>query len=262
MPRSDDVPRSFMRGWCSPILLVSKSRIIQIILFIIDSACSKHITGNLKLIINFVETFLDLEVAFRKSTFYVSDLQGNDLLTGSHDLEVAFRKSTFYVCDLQGNDLLTGSHGMDLYTITLQESSSPTLIFFMAKASLSQGWLWHHRLSHLNFDTIKLLLKKDIVNGIPKLKYVKDYLCCYCPNSFRMGKNDQEVFVARSMSNESTRAIDPKKKDLALGSQDCRKKNFTQLIVLHGLECAKTYFSYKVSAQEIRMHCKYALHKE
>ncbi|GKC30284.1 retrovirus-related pol polyprotein from transposon TNT 1-94 [Tanacetum coccineum] len=253
-------------------------------LFIIDSGCSKHITGNLKLIINFVETFLGMVRCGNDHlapilgyedlvpgnvtnirVYYVEGLNHNLFYVGQlcdADLEVAFRKSTFYVCDLQGNDLLTGSHGMDLYTITLQESSSPTLIFFMAKASLSQGWLWHHRLSHLNFDTIKLLLKKDIVNGIPKLKYVKDYLCCYCPNSFRMGKNDQEVFVARSMSNESTRAIDPKKKDLALGSQDCRKKNFTQLIVLHGLECAKTYFSYKVSAQEIRMHCKYALHKE
>nr|GEX14550.1 hypothetical protein [Tanacetum cinerariifolium] len=33
----------------------------------------------------------------------------------------------------------------------------------MAKATSSQAWLWHRRLSHLNFDTIKLLLKNDIV---------------------------------------------------------------------------------------------------
>ncbi|GJT60001.1 hypothetical protein Tco_1003534 [Tanacetum coccineum] len=31
--------------------------------------------------------------------------------------------------------------------------------------------------SHLNFDTINMLSKKDIVNGLPKLKYVKDQLC-------------------------------------------------------------------------------------
>nr|GEZ92001.1 hypothetical protein [Tanacetum cinerariifolium] len=30
----------------------------------------------------------------------------------------------------------------------------------------SQAWLWHHRLSHLNFDTINLLSKNDIVVGL------------------------------------------------------------------------------------------------
>ncbi|GKF67438.1 retrovirus-related pol polyprotein from transposon TNT 1-94, partial [Tanacetum coccineum] len=35
-------------------------------------------------------------------------------------------------------------------------------------------------LSRLNFDTINLLSKKDIVNGLPKLKYVMDQLCSSC----------------------------------------------------------------------------------
>ncbi|GKE85898.1 retrovirus-related pol polyprotein from transposon TNT 1-94, partial [Tanacetum coccineum] len=72
-------------------------------------------------------------------------------------MEAAFKKSTCYIRDLQGNDLLTGTRGSDLYKITLQESSSPTLIYFLAKASPTQAWLWHRRLSHLNFDTINLL---------------------------------------------------------------------------------------------------------
>ncbi|GJZ70409.1 retrovirus-related pol polyprotein from transposon TNT 1-94 [Tanacetum coccineum] len=50
----------------------------------------------------------------------------------------------------------------------------------MAKASLTQAWLWHRRLSHLNFDYINLLSKKDVVIGLPKLKYVKDQLCSSC----------------------------------------------------------------------------------
>nr|GEZ55179.1 integrase, catalytic region, zinc finger, CCHC-type, peptidase aspartic, catalytic [Tanacetum cinerariifolium] len=93
------------------------------------------------------------------------------------DLEVAFRKSTCYIRDLKGNDLLTGSRGTDLYSITLQDTNSPNPICFMAKATSSQAWLWHHRLSHLNFDTINLLSKNDIVVGLPKIKFVKDYLC-------------------------------------------------------------------------------------
>nr|GEV76773.1 retrovirus-related Pol polyprotein from transposon TNT 1-94 [Tanacetum cinerariifolium] len=50
----------------------------------------------------------------------------------------------------------------------------------MAKATPTQAWLWHQRLSHLNFDYINLLLKKDNVIGLPKLKYVKDQLCSSC----------------------------------------------------------------------------------
>ncbi|GKE31657.1 retrovirus-related pol polyprotein from transposon TNT 1-94, partial [Tanacetum coccineum] len=88
-----------------------------------------------------------------------------------------FRKSICYIRDLKGNDLLIGSRGTYLYPITLQDTSTPNLICLMAKASSSQAWLWHRHLSHLNFDTINLLSKYDIVTGLPKLKFVKDHLC-------------------------------------------------------------------------------------
>ncbi|GJV49515.1 retrovirus-related pol polyprotein from transposon TNT 1-94, partial [Tanacetum coccineum] len=50
-------------------------------------------------------------------------------------------------------------------------------------ASPTQAWLWNRNLSHLNFDYITLLSKKDIVTGLPKLKYVKDQLCSSCEMS-------------------------------------------------------------------------------
>ncbi|GKA76945.1 retrovirus-related pol polyprotein from transposon TNT 1-94 [Tanacetum coccineum] len=58
--------------------------------------------------------------------------------------------------------------------------TSSTPICLMAKASPTQAWLWHRSLSHLNLDYINLLLKKDVVIGLPKLKYVKDQLCSSC----------------------------------------------------------------------------------
>ncbi|GKF64760.1 retrovirus-related pol polyprotein from transposon TNT 1-94, partial [Tanacetum coccineum] len=100
------------------------------------------------------------------------------------------RKSTCFVKDLQGNDLLTGNHGTDLYTISLQETTSSTLICLMAKASPTQAWLWHRRLSHLNFDYINLLSKKDVVIGLSKLKYVKDQLC----SSYEVSKAKRSSF--------------------------------------------------------------------
>ncbi|GJV92656.1 retrovirus-related pol polyprotein from transposon TNT 1-94 [Tanacetum coccineum] len=101
--------------------------------------------------------------------YYVEGLNHNLFSVGQlcdADLEVAFRKSTCYVRDLKGNDLLTGSRGTYLYSITLQNSSTSNPICLMAKATSSQDWLWHRCLSHLNFDSINLLSKNDIVIGL------------------------------------------------------------------------------------------------
>ncbi|GJY34241.1 retrovirus-related pol polyprotein from transposon TNT 1-94 [Tanacetum coccineum] len=117
------------------------------------------------------------------------------------DLEVAFRKSTCYIRDLKGNDLLTGSRGTDLYSITLQDSTTPNPICLMAKATSSQAWLWHRRLSHLNFDTINLLSKNNIVNGLPKLKFVKDHLCSSC----ELGKAKRKSFHTKTTPSSKRR---------------------------------------------------------
>nr|GEW18461.1 hypothetical protein [Tanacetum cinerariifolium] len=177
-------------------------KLVEIILFIVDSGCSKHMTGSLKLLTNFVEKFLG-SVKFGndqiapilgygdlvqgtvtiKCVYYVEGLNHNLFSVGQFcyaDLEVAFWKSTCYIRDFKGNDLLTGSCGADLYSITLQDTSSPNPICLMAKATSSQAWLWHRRLSHLNFDTINLLSKNDIVIGLIKLKFIKDHLCSSC----------------------------------------------------------------------------------
>ncbi|GJW67841.1 retrovirus-related pol polyprotein from transposon TNT 1-94 [Tanacetum coccineum] len=139
-----------------------------------------------------------------KRVYYIEGLNHNFFSVGQlcdADLEVAFQKSTCFMRDLQGNDLLTGNCGSDLYTISLQETSSPTPICFLAKASPTQAWLWHHRLSHLNFDTINLLSKKDIVNGLPKLKYVKDQLCSSC----ELGKAKRSTFMTKVVPSSKGR---------------------------------------------------------
>ncbi|GJU55339.1 retrotransposon protein, putative, ty1-copia subclass [Tanacetum coccineum] len=196
------VPKT-KRKWVPKVRNESVTKkIVQLILFIVDSGCTKHMTGNLSLLCNFVEKYLGT-VRFGNDQFapilgygdlvqgnisiervyYVEGLNHNLFSVGQFcdaDLEVAFRKSTCFVRDLQGNDLLTGNRGTDLYTISLQETSSSAPICLMAKASPTQAWLWHRRLSHLNFDYINLLSKKDVVIGLPKLKYVKDQLCSSC----------------------------------------------------------------------------------
>nr|GEX26942.1 hypothetical protein [Tanacetum cinerariifolium] len=157
---------------CQDSLNSRTLNIVELILFIVDSGCTKHMTSNLKLLCNFIER-----------VYYVEGLNHNLFLVGQFcdaDLEVAFRKFTCFVRDLHGNDLLTRNRGSDLYAISLQESSSSTPLCLMAKATPTQAWLWRRRLSHINIDYINLLSKKDIVIGLPKLKYVKDQLCSSC----------------------------------------------------------------------------------
>ncbi|GJT80671.1 retrovirus-related pol polyprotein from transposon TNT 1-94 [Tanacetum coccineum] len=115
-------------------------------------------------------------------------------------------KRVYYVEGLNhnlfsGNDLLTGNRGYDIYTISLQETTSSTPICFMAKASPTQAWLWHRRLSHLNFDYITLLSKKDIVTGLPKLTYVKDQLCSSC----EMSKAKRSSFKSKAVPSSKGR---------------------------------------------------------
>nr|GEU60747.1 reverse transcriptase domain-containing protein [Tanacetum cinerariifolium] len=125
----------------------------------------RHMTGNRALLTNFVEKFLGT-VRF-----------GNNDFTG---LEVSFQKSTCFVRYEDGVDLLTDDRSSNLYTIALNEVASNSLTCLLAKASSSQSWLWHQRHSHLNFTTINNLVKKNLVQGLPKMKFEKDHLCSAC----------------------------------------------------------------------------------
>nr|GEV09191.1 retrovirus-related Pol polyprotein from transposon TNT 1-94 [Tanacetum cinerariifolium] len=99
------------------------------------------------------------------------------------------------------NDLLIGNRGSDLYTISLQELTSSTPLCLMAKASPTQAWLWHRRLSHLNFDYINLLSKKDVVIGLPKLKFIKDQLCSSC----ELSKAKRSSFKSKAVPSSKGR---------------------------------------------------------
>nr|GFB33337.1 retrovirus-related Pol polyprotein from transposon TNT 1-94 [Tanacetum cinerariifolium] len=167
-----------------------------------NACCSKHMIGNLKLLIDFVWKFIGI-VRFGNdhvaAILGFGDLQwGNILVTRVYfvkglghnffsvgqfydsDLEVAFRRNACFVRNLEGVDLLKGDRSTNLYTINLHEMASASPICLMARASFTKSWLWHQRLSYLNFDTINDLARNDLVAGLPKFKYHKEHLCPSC----------------------------------------------------------------------------------
>nr|GEZ44276.1 retrovirus-related Pol polyprotein from transposon TNT 1-94 [Tanacetum cinerariifolium] len=94
--------------------------------------------------------------------------------------EVAFRRNTCFIKDLDGVDLLKGNRSTNLYTINLYDMASASPICLMARATPTKSWLWHQRFSLFNFDTINDLAKNDLVSSLPKFQYAKEHLCPSC----------------------------------------------------------------------------------
>nr|GEZ17268.1 integrase, catalytic region, zinc finger, CCHC-type, peptidase aspartic, catalytic [Tanacetum cinerariifolium] len=167
-----------------------------------DSGCSKHMTGQRSELINFITKFMGI-VRFRNDQmekimgygdyqlgnviiswlYYVEGLEYNFFSVGQFcdsDLEVAFRKHTCYVRNLDGADLLSGSRDTNLYTILMDDMMKSSPICLLSKALKTKSWLWHRRLSHLNFSTLNELAMQGLVRRLHKLKFKKDHLCSAC----------------------------------------------------------------------------------
>ncbi|GJT43173.1 retrovirus-related pol polyprotein from transposon TNT 1-94, partial [Tanacetum coccineum] len=108
--------------------------------------------------------------------YYVEGIGHNLFYVGQFcdfDLEVAFRKHTCFIRDLDGVDLIKGSRGTNLYTISAEDMMRSYPICLLSKAYKNKSWLWHRRLNHLNFGTINDLARKDLVRGLPRLLRVQ-----------------------------------------------------------------------------------------
>nr|GEW16025.1 integrase, catalytic region, zinc finger, CCHC-type, peptidase aspartic, catalytic [Tanacetum cinerariifolium] len=185
--------------------------VVQIVLLYLDLGCSKHMMGDRSRLLNFVKKFIGI-VRFANDHFgaimgygdyvvgesvisrvyYVKGLGHNLFFVGQFcdsDLEVAFRKHSCYVQDTHGVDLIKGSRGSSLYTILFEDMMKSFPICLLSKASKNKSWLWHRRWNHLNFGTINDLVRKDLVRGLPILKFEKDHLCLAC----QLGKSKKHT---------------------------------------------------------------------
>ncbi|GKB14517.1 retrovirus-related pol polyprotein from transposon TNT 1-94 [Tanacetum coccineum] len=129
--------------------------------------------------------------------YYVKGLGHNLFSVGQFcdsNLEVAFRQHTCFIRNLEYVDLLTGSRGNNLYTLSLGDMMAYSPICLLSKASKTKSWLWHRRLSHLNFSAINHLARQGLFWGLPKLKFEKDHLCSACA----MGKSKKKPHKPKS----------------------------------------------------------------
>ncbi|GJV49393.1 retrovirus-related pol polyprotein from transposon TNT 1-94 [Tanacetum coccineum] len=182
------------------------------------SSYSKHMTGDRSRLRNFMKKFIGT-VRFGNDHFgaimgyedyvignsvisriyYIEGLGHNLFSVGQFcdsDLEVAFRKHTCFVRNLDGVDLIKGSYGTNLYTIYVDDMMRSSPIFLLSKALKNKSWLWHCRLNHLNFGTLNDLARKDLVRGLPRLKFEKDHLCSAC----QLGKSRKATHKPKTIN--------------------------------------------------------------
>nr|GEV53776.1 integrase, catalytic region, zinc finger, CCHC-type, peptidase aspartic, catalytic [Tanacetum cinerariifolium] len=159
--------------------------VVQIVLWYLDSECSKHMTENRSQLANFVNKFLTTikfgnnqiakimgygDCQIRNVTisrvYYIEGLGHNLFSVGQLcdlDLKVAFHKHTCFVHNLEGVDLLMGSQATNLYALSIGDMMKSSPIYLLLKASKTKSWLWHRRLSYLNFSTITQLANQGLV---------------------------------------------------------------------------------------------------
>nr|GEX22284.1 hypothetical protein [Tanacetum cinerariifolium] len=174
---------------------------------VIDSGCSRHMTGNM----SYLSEFEELNggyVAFGGNPKGGKISGKGKIKTGKLDFnDVYFVKelkfnpfSVSQMCDKKNNVLFTDTECLvlspdfklpdesqvllrvsrenNMYNVNLKNIvPSGDLTFLFAKATVDESNLWHRRLAHINFKTINKLVKGDLVRGLPTEVFENDHTC-------------------------------------------------------------------------------------
>ena len=170
---------------------------------ILDSGCSVHIIGNKALLSDFVEKAgpgisygdgnigkvlgygnIKLGNVIIEIVALVSGLKHN-LLSVSQICDRGYHVNFFeehceVVSKSTGKIAFKGYRHGNIYEARFSASSDGSAICLLSRASIEESWNWHKRLSHLNFNNINELVKKDLVRGLPNSIFAPDGLCDSC----------------------------------------------------------------------------------
>ena len=173
------------------------------VVWILDSGCSRHMNGDRALLSNEVEkdgpvfTFGD---NIKGLTQGYCSLQARDIIIDNISVMqglqhyiisisqfcdkgygVLFDKEKFHILHKKnGFPALQGVRKGNLFVVDLQFGSKDEVNCFYTKASSDVSWLWHKRLSHLNFKTMNSLVKRELGRGLTQMEFAQEGLCEAC----------------------------------------------------------------------------------
>jgi hypothetical protein len=175
-------------------------------MWLMDSGCSRHMTGNKKwfsrlTLLSHKEymTFgddkkgkvLGTDVIKVNDCFTLNDVALLDMLRYNMlsvsqlcdaDLSVLFHKSDSHVLDSSGKRVCGISRIENVFQADF--SSTQSSLRCLISQSSSELWKWHRRLGHLSFDLLCRLSGLGLLRGLPLLKFESDLVCA----PYRHGK--------------------------------------------------------------------------
>ena len=91
--------------------------------------------------------------------------------------------------------LLIGKRVNNVYLLDI---SHPTFISCLLTKH-EESWLWHRKIAHIHMHNLNKLISKDLVIGLPKLKFKKDHICEAC----QKGKQIKHSFKLKNVVSTS-----------------------------------------------------------
>ena len=173
---------------------------------VLDSGCSGHMTGNKSLLSEFEEKTgpavshedgnlrqtlgygnIKIRNVIIEKVALVSGLKHNLLSISQitdRGYHVSFMKNHCEIINkIIRKIVLTGYRYGNIYEANFSSNTDVTITCLLSKASVSDSWIWHKKLYHLNFNNLNELVRKDLVRGLPKVMYTPDGLCDACQKS-------------------------------------------------------------------------------
>jgi len=169
-------------------------------LWYLDNGCSKHMTGDKTKFVNLIlkheghvtyednnkGKILGRGTIGDKNTFLIHDVlfvQGlkHSLVSISQLCDKGYQK-TFKpnTCEIKlpksQEVLLIGKRINNVYLFDILHSAF--IGYLLTKHE--ESWLWHRRITHIHMHHLNKLISKDLVEGLPKLKFEKDHICEAC----------------------------------------------------------------------------------
>ncbi|GKD98453.1 hypothetical protein Tco_1382350 [Tanacetum coccineum] len=148
-------------------------KVVQIVLWYLDSGCSKHMTGQRSQLINFVEIFLG---TVRFGNDHIEKIMGY----GDYQIGNITISRVYYVEGLRHNlfsvgaDPLTCSNDTNLYTLSLADMMRSSPIFLLSKASKIKSYS-RPALHEMTPGTISLGLMHNPPSTTPYVPPTKNY---------------------------------------------------------------------------------------
>nr|GEY70922.1 retrovirus-related Pol polyprotein from transposon TNT 1-94 [Tanacetum cinerariifolium] len=180
---------------------------------VIDSGCSRHMTGNMSYLSDF-EALNGGYVSFGGNPKGGKISSKEKIKTCKLDFEdVYFVKELKFnlLLPVESQVLLRVPKENNMYNVNLKNIiPSVDLTCLFAKATIDESNLWHRRLGHINFKTINKLVKGNLVRGLPTKVFENDntYVACKKDSLGKFeGKVDEGFLVGYSVNSKAFRVF-------------------------------------------------------